>query len=106
MRDLIKKQLLNLDLAKIEYYDKISHYYVIPKYTGAMYELNKMYLVQVAQPNSYNITFEYLKVYISDISAGRVYIDASACNPITKADLNFYWSGWVKMSDLKQIAIF
>lgn len=105
MRDSIKKQLLNLDLAKIEYYDKVGHFYYIPKYTGPTFVLNKMYLVSIAQPNPYNISNEYLKAYVSDIKAGSVYIDAVACNPITKQDLNYYWSGWVKERDLKQLAV-
>lgn len=106
MRDIIKKQLLNLDLAKIAYYDKVSHCYVIPKYTGTNYNLNKMYLVQISLPNAYNINYEYLKIYVSDRKGGQIYVDASACNPITKDDLNFYWSGWLKMSDLKLVSTF
>ena len=105
MRDIIKKQLMNLDLAQIEYYDKEGHFYFIPQYQGPSFKLHKMYLVSINLDNTYNITHEYLKVYVSAIRAGSIYIDAAACNPITKEDLNYYWSGWVKERDLKQIAV-
>ena len=105
MRDVIKKQLLNLDLAKIEYYDKDGDFYFIPKYQGVSYQLNKLYLIRISLDNNYNISQEYLKAYISDKKAGSIYIDAVACNPITKQDLNYYWSGWVKEKDLKQLAV-
>ena len=105
MRDCIKKQLLSLELAKIEYYDEVEHFYHIPKYTGPTFTINKMYLVKIDKVNSYNITYEYLKAYVSDIKAGSIYIDAVACNPITKEDLKYFWSGWVKERDLEQIAV-
>lgn len=105
MRDYIKKQLLSLELAKIEYYEKDGHYYFIPKYVGKTYLLNKIYLVRIALPNSYNITHEYLRAYVSQSKGGKIYIDASACNPITKQDLNYFWSGWINERDLEQLAV-
>ena len=94
MRESIKKQLLALELAQIEYYDTAEHYYFIPKYQGPNYQLNKMYLVQVnleAMSSQEDVPKqEYLKAYVSQKSDTKIYIDAVGCNPITKQDLNYF----------------
>lgn len=110
MREYIKKQLLALELAQIEYYDEVDHFYFIPKYSKPSYNLNKMYLVQVDkslvddQSNGFP-NQEYLKVYVTDSNDTEIYIDAVAVNPITKKDLNYFWSGWIKEKYLTQIAV-
>ena len=110
MREYIKKQLLALELAKIEYYDEVEHFYFIPKYSKPSFQLNKMYLISVSDEaatdsNATVPTHTYLKAYVTDIKDTSIYIDAVAVNPITKQDLNYFWSGWIKEKYLTQIAV-
>ena len=110
MREYIKKQLLALELAQIEYYDEVDHFYFIPKYTKPTYQLNKIYLVKVEDIAFNDQTADlpkqaYLKAYVTEIKDTSIYIDAVAINPITKQDLNYFWSGWIKEKYLTQIAV-
>lgn len=110
MREYIKKQLLSLELAQIEYYDEVDHFYFIPKYSKPSYQLNKVYLVKVEDTAFEDKTVDlpkqtYLKIYVTEIKDTSIYIDAVAVNPITKQDLNYFWSGWIKEKYLTQIAV-
>ena len=110
MREYIKKQLLSLELAQIEYYDEEEHFYFIPKYSKPSYQLNKVYLVKVEDSAFKDTNADlpkqtYLKIYVTEIKDTSIYIDAVAINPITKQDINYFWSGWIKEKYLTQIAV-
>ena len=69
-----------------------------------------MYLISVSDeavtdPNATVPAHTYLKAYVTDIKDTSIYIDAVAVNPITKQDLNYFWSGWIKEKYLTQIAV-
>ena len=108
MREYIKNQLLSLDLAQIEYYDTAGHYFFIPKYSKPAFVVNKMYLVEV-EPELIDAKDKplqrYLKIYVAEDGIDGLKVDAVGCNPITKENTNYFWSGWIKEKYLKQIAV-
>ena len=118
IRPYIKEQLKKCNFADLSNYDEKSQTFFIPTYTKPTYELNKCYLIQVADyfinnkvsliaTNWNNGTAPanpYLKIFVSKVLGKMIYVDTLAYDIQLNQDINNYWSGWLSIDDIKQLA--
>lgn len=118
MRESIKKQLSRLRYADISGLDKATGICNIPKYSKAIFEAGKCYLVQlpkhlVGNPDSLEAKnwnngtaprAEVLKVYVNKLLGGMMQVDSIAYDIENGRDTAIMWSGWLPIEDLHQIA--
>jgi hypothetical protein len=118
IRPYIREQLKKCNFADLANYDEKSQTFFIPKYCKPTYDLNKCYLIEVADyfiGNKTNLIAvnwnngsapvnKYLKIYVSKMLGKMIYVDTLAYDIITNQDINNYWSGWLSVDDIKQLA--
>jgi len=119
MRSIIKKQLAEVNYADLSNFNKETNSFIIPKYNKPKYELNRMYLIQVAgvlvnntdsvlASNWNNGTApktNYLKIYVSKIVGKMIYVDSIGFNFETKRDTSLTWTGWLPVEQITQLAV-
>lgn len=118
IRPYIKEQLKKCSFADLSNYDEKSQTFFIPKYTKPTYDLNKCYLIEIADylinnktnliavnwNNSTAPAYKYLKIYVSKLLDKMIYVDTLAYDIVNNQDINNYWSGWLSIDDIKQLA--
>ena len=118
IRESIKKQLEACTFADLTNFDQNTNTYYIPKYNKPIYELNKCYLIKIpncliADTTSVLATnwnkntapqAEYIKAFVSKILGKMIYVDCVAYDFETKQDTNLYWSGWLPINEITQVA--
>lgn len=120
MREIVKKQLDKCQFADLSNFDKETNVYYIPKYTKPLYDINKCYIVKLADyvlkdPNSVLATnwnqgklpqTNHLKIYVSKILGKMIYVDSIGFDINTGIDQpSLFWSGWLNIDDLAQLQI-
>lgn len=118
IRPYIKEQLKKCTFADLSYFDEKTNTYLIPKYCKPTYELNKCYLIKIADyfvnnnntviatnwNNGMSPANSCMKIYVSKALGKMIYVDSLAYDLNTNQDINNYWSGWLSIDDLTQLA--
>ena len=119
MKDLVRRELSKVVYADLTHYDETTGVFTIPKYSKPHYELNKMYIVQVANElvgNNNSVLASnwnngtapksaYLKIFVYKLVGKMIYVDSLVFNIETKSDTSILWSGWLPVDQLKQLAV-
>ena len=117
IRDYIRDQLANCVFASPNSYDEKTHTFIIPRYSKPQYLEGKCYIVklqiQLLDSNSIIASNwnagsippgQFLKIYISKTMGKMIYVDSTLYNIESQQDLNVFWSGWLPIEELEQIA--
>ena len=117
--EIVKNQLKKVNWADLSNFDPTTNTYIIKKYSQPTYELNKMYIVHVADQlvcnnnsviatnwnNGTSPQFSYLKIYVSKIMGKMIYVDSVSYDCLNKKDLSLMWSGWLPVENLTQLEV-
>lgn len=118
MREIIRKQLENLNFVELNQFDPQTGCFIIPKYSKPVYDIGKCYLVKVSADlvnnrnsviaanwnNSTCPSTEYLKIYVSKQKGKMIFVDSLAFDIQNNRDLSTMWSGWLPTDSLTQMA--
>jgi len=112
--DIIKKQLLSLELAIPSSYDPETNSYFIPKYSGDIYSVGKSYLIELNSEllltdkiyeweNTRKPSSKYLKITVNQSIAKMIQVmgvEADLGDSFTQTKI---WEGWLNIDYIKQI---
>lgn len=117
MRPYTKKQLEKSSYLNLNNCTRLDGGYFIPKYTAPRFEVNENYIIQVNRelvdaPNSLLATnwnrgtapkAEFLKIYVTQVSNGMLYVNSVAMQSPDGPVLGLLWCGWLPVRDVKYI---
>ena len=119
IREYIKKQLAQCHFADLSNYDAETNTFKIKKYSKPTYDINHCYLIQLfpslLDPSSVVAVNwnsgalppgPFLKAFVSKTLGNMIYVDSIVYDITTNTDTNQYWSGWLPIDELSQLAAF
>ena len=119
MREIIKEQLKQVQVADLNNFDTTTNTYHIPKYIKPNYDIGSCYIIKVSKQLLNNATSvwatnwnngsfpknEYLKIYVSKVLGKMLFVDSVAFDINTEQDLFDVWTGWVPTTEITQIKV-